>query len=78
MGVCLSVDKDERIARARSEDIDKELQDVWKEERNVVRLLLLGELPSTSYICLSVFILLTNTCSNGVKVIVNHAFIVME
>ena len=52
MGVCLSVDKDERIARARSEDIDKELQDVWKEERNVVRLLLLGELLSTSYICL--------------------------
>lgn len=43
MGACLTLDDEERKARARSEHLDKYLQQCSKEDDNVVKILLLGE-----------------------------------
>ncbi|XP_064632669.1 guanine nucleotide-binding protein G(o) subunit alpha-like [Lineus longissimus] len=42
MGSCLSFDQDERKARARSDQIDRDLQHFAKEQSGIIRLLLLG------------------------------------
>ncbi|XP_013782173.1 guanine nucleotide-binding protein G(o) subunit alpha-like [Limulus polyphemus] len=42
MGACLSLDEEERRARLRSEEIDRQLAELAKQERNVVKILLLG------------------------------------
>lgn len=42
MGVCLSLDVEERKARARSEQVDKYLQQCAEQETNIVKILLLG------------------------------------
>ena len=43
MGSCLSLDQEELKARARSDDIDKQLQTWAKEEESCIKILLLGE-----------------------------------
>ena len=45
MGSCLSLDQEELKARARSENIDKQLQSWAREEENCIKILLLGKLP---------------------------------
>ncbi|KAG8197997.1 hypothetical protein JTE90_029391 [Oedothorax gibbosus] len=42
MGACLSLDEEERRAQMRSEEIDKQLAELAKQERNVIKILLLG------------------------------------
>ncbi|XP_067005749.1 guanine nucleotide-binding protein G(o) subunit alpha isoform X3 [Anabrus simplex] len=42
MGGCLSLDREETKARRRSEEIDKQLGELAKQERNVIKILLLG------------------------------------
>ncbi|GIY49928.1 guanine nucleotide-binding protein G(o) subunit alpha [Caerostris extrusa] len=42
MGACLSLDEEERRAQLRSEEIDKQLAELAKQERNVIKILLLG------------------------------------
>ena len=41
MGVCLSIDQEERKARARSDEIDRRLQTSGHEEDHVIKILLL-------------------------------------
>ena len=43
MGACLSLDYEDRKARARSEDIDRKLQNFAHEESGIIKILLLGE-----------------------------------
>ncbi len=55
MGACLSLDEEERRAQMRSEEIDRQLAEFAKQERNVIRILLLGtilvnELDSYMYL----------------------------
>nr|CAD7428968.1 unnamed protein product [Timema monikensis] len=42
MGGCLTLDREESKARQRSEEIDKQLEELAKQERNVIKILLLG------------------------------------
>ncbi|CAH1795126.1 unnamed protein product [Owenia fusiformis] len=42
MGACLSVDEDERLARARSDSIDRQLFNLAKEDDKIIKILLLG------------------------------------
>lgn len=42
MGSCLSLDEDDRKARLRSEEIDRQLEELAKQERKIVKILLLG------------------------------------
>nr|CAD7202219.1 unnamed protein product [Timema douglasi] len=42
MGGCLTLDREESKARRRSEEIDKQLEELAKQERNVIKILLLG------------------------------------
>lgn len=42
MGSCLSLDQEERKARARSDEIDRALQIMAREESNIIKILLLG------------------------------------
>ncbi|KAK7790791.1 hypothetical protein R5R35_012050 [Gryllus longicercus] len=42
MGGCLTLDREESKARRRSEEIDKQLGELAKQERNVIKILLLG------------------------------------
>lgn len=51
MGSCLSLDQEELKARARSDDIDKQLQTWAKEEESCIKILLLGEwiMPENDY-----------------------------
>ncbi|KAL4240892.1 Guanine nucleotide-binding protein subunit alpha-13 [Mactra antiquata] len=46
MGTCLSLDQEELKARARSENIDRQIQSWAKEEENVIKILLLGAAES--------------------------------
>nr|CAD7588225.1 unnamed protein product [Timema genevievae] len=41
MGGCLTLDREESKARRRSEEIDKQLEELAKQERNVIKILLL-------------------------------------
>lgn len=43
MGACLSLDEEERRAQMRSEEIDRQLAEFAKQERNVIKILLLGK-----------------------------------
>jgi len=43
MGLCLSIDQEERKARARSDEIDRRLQTSGNEETHVIKILLLGK-----------------------------------
>jgi len=43
MGGCLTLDREESKARRRSEEIDKQLGELAKQERNVIKILLLGK-----------------------------------
>lgn len=43
MGGCLSLDEEDRKARHKSDEIDRQLQELAKQEKNVIRLLLLGK-----------------------------------
>ncbi|KAG8252802.1 Guanine nucleotide-binding protein subunit alpha-13 [Homalodisca vitripennis] len=42
MGACLTLDREEAKARRRSEEIDKQLSELARQERNIVKILLLG------------------------------------
>ncbi|GAB6031049.1 hypothetical protein CHUAL_007863 [Chamberlinius hualienensis] len=42
MGACLSLDDDGRLARLRSDEIDRQLEELAKQERNIIKILLLG------------------------------------
>lgn len=42
MGACLTLDREEAKARRRSEEIDKQLGELAKQERNIIKILLLG------------------------------------
>jgi hypothetical protein len=42
MGGCLTLDREESKARRRSEEIDKQLGELAKQERSVIKILLLG------------------------------------
>nr|CFW94221.1 Eka-Go1 protein [Euperipatoides kanangrensis] len=46
MGSCLSLDQEERKARLRSEEIDRQLDELAKQERNIIKILLLGAAES--------------------------------
>lgn len=43
MGGCLTLDREEAKARKRSEEIDKQLGELAKQEHNVIKILLLGK-----------------------------------
>ena len=43
MGLCLSLDEEDKKARARSDEIDKRLHTFAKEEQGVIKILLLGK-----------------------------------
>jgi len=43
MGACLTLDQEEKKARARSFAIDKQLEHLARQETNVIKLLLLGK-----------------------------------
>jgi hypothetical protein len=43
MGGCLTLDREESKARRRSDEIDKQLGELAKQERNVIKILLLGK-----------------------------------
>lgn len=42
MGACLSQDEEERRARLRSSQIDRQIAELARQERNVIKILLLG------------------------------------
>lgn len=42
MGACLTLERDELIARKRSEEIDKQLDALAKERPRILKILLLG------------------------------------
>lgn len=42
MGGCLTLDRDEAKARRRSDQIDRQLGELARQERNVLKILLLG------------------------------------
>lgn len=42
MGACLTLERDEMIARKRSEEIDKQLDALAKERPRILKILLLG------------------------------------
>lgn len=42
MGACLTLERDEIIARKRSEEIDKQLDALAKERPRILKILLLG------------------------------------
>jgi hypothetical protein len=44
MGGCLTLDREEALAKRRSNEIDKQLQEYAKNESNVIKILLLGKL----------------------------------
>lgn len=44
MGGCLTLDREEALAKRRSNEIDKQLQEYAKNESNVIKILLLGNL----------------------------------
>ena len=44
MGGCLTLDREEAKARRRSEEIDKQLGELAKQDRNVIKILLLGKI----------------------------------
>ena len=50
MGVCLSIDQEERKARARSDEIDRRLQTSGHEEDHVIKILLLGKLTQSWHV----------------------------
>jgi guanine nucleotide-binding protein subunit alpha, other len=43
MGGCLTLDREEALAKRRSNEIDKQLQEYAKNESNVIKILLLGK-----------------------------------
>ena len=43
MGLCLSLDEEDKKARARSNEIDRKLQTLAKEQQGVIKILLLGK-----------------------------------
>lgn len=43
MGACLSLDREEAKARRRSEEIDKQLTELARQEQNIIKILLLGK-----------------------------------
>jgi hypothetical protein len=45
MGACLSIEREEGKARKRSEEIDRQLGELAKQQNNVIKILLLGKLP---------------------------------
>lgn len=49
MGACLTFDDEERKARMRSELLDRYLQQCAKDNRNVVKILLLGKNVTLNY-----------------------------
>lgn len=55
MGTCLSLDEDERRARLRSEEIDRQLEELAKQERNIIKILLLGEM-AFNFLVLKIFL----------------------
>lgn len=52
MGACLSLDEEERRAQLRSEEIDRQLAEFAKQERNVIKILLLGNCLVIFFLCL--------------------------
>lgn len=42
MGGCLTLDREEALARRRSHEIDKQLEELARQEGNVIKILLLG------------------------------------
>lgn len=42
MGACLSLEREEGKARKRSEEIDRQLGELAKQQNNVIKILLLG------------------------------------
>lgn len=50
MGACLTLDREEAKARRRSEEIDKQLGELAKQQKNIIKILLLGN------VCLVIFI----------------------
>lgn len=49
MGACLTLERDELIARKRSEEIDKQLDALAKERPRILKILLLGAGESGKY-----------------------------
>lgn len=49
MGACLTLERDEMIARKRSEEIDKQLDALAKERPRILKILLLGAGESGEY-----------------------------
>lgn len=43
MGACLTVNREEAVARRRSEEIDRQLAALAKQEKNHIKILLLGK-----------------------------------
>jgi len=43
MGGCLAIDREEALAKRRSNEIDKQLQEYARNESNVIKILLLGK-----------------------------------
>lgn len=43
MGACLTIEREEGKARRRSEEIDKQLGELAKQQSNVIKILLLGK-----------------------------------
>jgi hypothetical protein len=43
MGACLSIEREEGKARKRSEEIDRQLGELAKQQNNVIKILLLGK-----------------------------------
>ena len=50
MGSCLSLDQEELKARARSDNIDKQLQTWARQEENCIKILLLGKLTYRKFL----------------------------
>lgn len=48
MGACLTLEREEGKARRRSEEIDRQLGELAKQQNNVIKILLLGEFSYTS------------------------------
>lgn len=57
MGACLTLERDEVVARKRSDEIDKQLDQLAKERPRILKILLLGAGESGKFSFL--------TCSNS-------------
>lgn len=50
MGACLTLEREEGKARRRSEEIDKQLGELAKQQSNVIKILLLGNIKQMCYL----------------------------